>query len=185
MKPWQRIEPTTVHKVGYRTIISKTFKMPDGSTQTWDIKDTEGSRAAAVIALTPDNQVVIARQYRPGQEAFLNELPGGEVDSGEDSEKAALRELGEETGYVPGAIEFLGKVYKDGYSNSTTHFYLATDCTLKKGLKAPGPHEYIEVRLVSIDDLIAAAKGAQMTDIEAVFLAYDKLMQLKEKNNVQ
>jgi ADP-ribose pyrophosphatase len=36
-----------------------------------------------VIALTPDDQVVLVRQYRVGNDTVCLEIPGGMVDEGE------------------------------------------------------------------------------------------------------
>lgn len=40
--------------------------------------------------------------------------------------------------------------------------------------------EHIEVKLISIDKLLENGRKARMTDVEALFLAYDKLIKLKE-----
>lgn len=81
-----------------------------------------------VIALTPDDRVVLIRQYRPGIEAVCLEIPGGMVDEGEDAATAAARELAEETGYTAPTWQLLGKVAPNpAIQNNTLHTYLALD----------------------------------------------------------
>lgn len=178
MQQWERIEPTIITKVGWRTIVTKTFKMPDGQTATFDTKDGEGTRCIGTIALTPDNQVVIARQFRTGPEKVMDEIPGGGLEPGEDPATAATRELAEETGYKPGAIEHLGDVYKDAYTNCIWHYFLAKDC-VQVSDQALDTNEHVDVALISIDELFSNAQTANMTDVEAVFLAYEKLQELR------
>ncbi len=65
----------------------------------------------SVLALTPRDEVVLVRQFRPGCHRDCLECPGGLVDLGEDPTFAGIRELREETGYVGGHTESLGLVY--------------------------------------------------------------------------
>ena len=88
---WKRVDPTTTTKVDRRTVVIKTFEMPDGQTHPFATFNHETLRCAAVIALTPDNRVVVARQFRPGPEKIMDELPGGGVKDGEDPQAAAER----------------------------------------------------------------------------------------------
>lgn len=175
---WTRIEPTAVTKVGWRTVVTKTFVMPDGETQTFGTIGNEGQEFVAVIGLTPDNKVVVARQFRVGPEKVYQELPGGFVDKGEALEVAALREFQEETGYKPNDITYLGGYHKGAYMNATWHVFWATGCekVAEQELEA---EEHIEIDLISIDQLIENGKTDAMTDATAVLMAYDKLLQVK------
>lgn len=178
MKEWQRVGPTHHHTVGYRKLVTKNFKMPDGSIQSFDTKNPEGSMGVATLALTQTNKVIIARQFRPGPEIIMDELPGGEANNGEGPEQAARRELIEETGYEPGGMKYIGPVYKDAYTNTVWNYYLATNCR-KVAAQSLDEHEHADVRLISIDKLLANARNGLMTDVEAVFLAYDFIKNLK------
>jgi ADP-ribose pyrophosphatase len=81
-----------------------------------------------VIALTPDDRVVLIRQYRAGLDAVCLEIPGGMVDPGEDAATAAARELEEETGYTAPRWRPLGVVAPNpAIQNNRLHSFLALD----------------------------------------------------------
>jgi ADP-ribose pyrophosphatase len=179
MKPWKRIEPTTVTKVGWRTVVTKNFIDNQGRRQVFDTLSPEGMHTAAVLALTADNQVVVARQFRTGPELVMDELPGGYVDDNEEPQAAALRELLEETGYQPESIEPMGIVRIAGEANQTGHYFFARNCTRRKGQHLED-EEDVEVDLISISQLLHNARHGRMTDAAAVLMAYDKLMKIQE-----
>lgn len=178
---WQRTDPTKVTKVGWRTIVSKTFVLPNGKSSEFDTINPEDFAAAGVIALTKDSKVIIARQFRPGPEKLIDEIPGGLVDPGETPEIAARRELLEETGYEAGILKPLGVAYKDSFMNGKFYYYLATDCKLVNETPENGEHEFIDVILKSIPEFIDDAKKGLLTDPFAVLAAYDDLTVINKK----
>jgi ADP-ribose pyrophosphatase len=178
METWSRKDNPEEIKVGWRHLVRKVFSDPNGMEREYYTKERIGSIAIATIALTSQNRVIVAEQFRPGPEEVLEELPGGGHEPGESLELAARRELHEETGYAPGQMEYLGKVYKDAYTNTAWHFFLARDC-VKDGDQHTDDGEFINVKEISIAQLFENARNAKMTDTDAVFLAYEKLKELE------
>ena len=69
------------------------------------------SDGAGVIVVRDDGSVLL--QHRDDKPSIPYAgywcLPGGAVEKGEDFEKAAIRELTEETGYIPKEVFFLAE----------------------------------------------------------------------------
>ena len=183
MQSWERIEPTVRTKIDYHDVIVKTFKLPDGNIATRTTFLAEGKRAAGVIALTPDNKVIVGKQFRPGPEKIMTEIPGGYVDEGEEPEAAARRELEEETGYVPEGMIPLGEFDRDSYLNGKWYYFLALNCKLVDEARVGDEDEFIDVELISIDEFIENAKASRMSDPVAVLAAYDQLRELQKETN--
>lgn len=75
MKPWPYAEEPEEIKLGWRTLVRKVFTDPDGVKQEYYTKDLAQQVSVAVIALTKDNKVVVAEQFRPGPELIMQEIP--------------------------------------------------------------------------------------------------------------
>jgi 8-oxo-dGTP pyrophosphatase MutT (NUDIX family) len=69
--------------------------------------------AVNVIALTPDRQLVLVRQFRAGSGHDSLEPPGGLLEPDEDPCEAGARELLEETGYAGDRAVFLGSAWSN------------------------------------------------------------------------
>ncbi len=91
----------------------------------------EGRDSANVIAITPEREVVLVRQYRFGIQDYTLELPGGLMETGESLQAAAMRELVEETGFTGTDWTYLGKVPSNPvFMNSYIHHWVLQDAHL-------------------------------------------------------
>jgi len=109
MQPWETQSSAVVADYGIFRVRKDHCRSPR-TQRTHDFWVLETTDWVNVVALTPDEQVVLVRQYRFGSQRATLEIAGGTVDPGEDPVDAAARELREETGYVPESVILLGAV---------------------------------------------------------------------------
>ena len=118
--------------------------------------------AAAVLALTPDDRVILVKQFRPAIRQTLTEIPAGLLDmEGEDALSCASRELFEETGYRHRAMEFLGGTYTSaGFADEYVHLFWARASAEPEG----SPEEGIEVVQEPFERMVSAARAGRVRD---------------------
>ncbi len=150
----------------YRNIEDVLYEMPDGRKLTYSLVHV--GRVVCALALTKDEKVVLARQYRPGPDRILDELPGGGVEPSETPEAAIRRELLEETGYAAGRLVSLGTPCDCAYTTVDRHAFLALDCE-KVGEPTPDGSEWIEVVLKPVPEFFAQVLAGDCTDLEVGF----------------
>jgi ADP-ribose diphosphatase len=170
-QPWELLDERK-RTGGWLPVVTRTYRMPDGSTSDWDIHDP-GFTTVGVLALTPEGDVVLARQFRPGPAEILFDLPGGIVDPGETIAEAAARELAEETGYTGAAMEVVAGCWAFGASTWRRHVAVARNCTVTQPVTSWGGDEYCEPVVMSVQDFRTVLRRGETTDIDLGYLALD------------
>jgi ADP-ribose pyrophosphatase len=156
---------------GFVQVTTVTYRLPDGRRADWDL--VTGPDAVAVLALTRSKEVILARQFRLGPAAILDELPGGLVDPGEMPAEAAGRELLEETGYR-GKVELVGWLPPAANMTRRNWVAVAQDCE-RVAEPSLGPYEYIEVVTRPLEVFRRDLRSSRITDLGSAYLALDHL----------
>ncbi|QIL46169.1 NUDIX hydrolase [Vagococcus coleopterorum] len=108
-------------------LVVDQVSLPSGQESTRELILHRG--AVGILAITPEDKIILVEQYRKALEQTLIEIPAGKLEI-EDKEPiaCAARELEEETGMRPG---WLKPVYSfqgsPGFSNEVLHLFEAGD----------------------------------------------------------
>lgn len=167
---WEKLSDEVVYN-GYRKIVKKTYRLPSGRVTSFDIK-LEGP-AVSILALTPEQKIIVIRQFRPGPEEILLELPGGGLDQNKTPKQCAEEELLQETGFR-GELKFLCTSRKDAWSTHLKHNFVATNCQKVQEQKL-GPNEFIALDLIALSELRELLRQGKIADFETAYLGLDYL----------
>ncbi len=128
-----------------------------------------------VVAITPDNKMLMVKQFRKAIEAETIEIPAGKLEHGEDPQICGMRELEEETGYKAKEFISLGFLYPSpGFTDEKTYIYLAKD--LYKGTVNPDEDEFLDILEIPIEEIHSMITKNEINDAKTV-IGYYKAME--------
>ena len=120
-----------------------------------------------IVPVTPDNKILMVRQYRYPMEEELLEIPAGKLSDGEDPYHCAVRELSEETGCSAGKIVDLGAVYPSpGFCREMLYIFLALD--LKQGQMHLDENELLSVEAFGFEELMEMIMANKLPDAKSI-----------------
>ena len=120
--PWKKISSQTLGDFRIFSLRSDRKVSPRNGTEH-DFFVISCVNWVNVIAVTPDQQLVMVEQYRHGSDAVELEIPGGMVDATDASPAiTAQRELREETGYAGENARVIGEIRPNPAIMSNTCF---------------------------------------------------------------
>ncbi len=163
-KHWTTLETRELFKSPFFRLRSEKIELPDKrifpNYYTIDFTDWVN-----VVPITTSGEIVLISQYRHPVGETLVEIPGGAIDprSKETPAEAAVRELAEETGYVPKDLKLVGThIPNPALQSNKLWTFVATGCE-KKLEQNLDEFEDIEVFTASKDKTYKMITGGEIT----------------------
>jgi ADP-ribose pyrophosphatase len=148
------LSSVTLHRGRIFDVVHDEVELPSGLRQSLSVVRHPG--AVGVVALFSDGSVALVRQYRHAIGRELLEIPAGRLEAGESPERAALRELEEETGLRGSHPEPLGSFFPaPGFCSEELHLFVVRDPQPVSADRAPhDADEELSVRLVPLSEAL-------------------------------
>jgi len=126
---WSTLSTQMMYSGSVFSVHEKTSRAPDGRQGLFSlIKARDWAVVVPILGRGADAKLLMVRQYRHGSDNPSLEFPGGVVETDEAPDKAAARELAEETGYLPGTLLHAGTVYPNpAIQGNRYHVFIAMD----------------------------------------------------------
>ena len=127
----------------------------------------ERTSSVGIVAITQDDEIILIKQYRKAIDKEIYEIPAGMIDFGEEPQKAALRELKEETGFDAKKSEYLLETYSSpGFTNEKIFIFYAEDLIL--GEQDLDEFENLSVEKIKFDEAIKLISLGEIIDSKSV-----------------
>lgn len=147
-------------------------ELPDGMRFTQYV--ARMPRCAMTLVLNNDSEVLLMYRHRFIIDRWVWELPGGYVDHAEDVAFAAAREVEEETGWRPRAMEHLVTYQPSiGTLDQPQEIYLSRGADLTD--TAPDINEAEDIRWFPLPDAVAMIDRGEIVGAATVVALYRAL----------
>jgi ADP-ribose pyrophosphatase len=146
---WKKKGEVIIRTSPYYAQAEKEYILPNGKLKMAYVGHHKPF--AIGLALVKDTEeVILVREYRPGPEQVMIDLPCGAINKGEDPAVAMKRELEEETGWT-GTPELVNVTFTGPYSDQKRHTFLLRDC-VKLGPQRLDHDEFIQVVTMPLEE---------------------------------
>lgn len=173
LKKWKTIKSKMVLDHPWCKVRQDEIELPNGEVID-DYFVSIKPDVALILPITSSSEIVFVRQYRHAVGEFFLELPAGSFNpTKESAQTAAVRELAEETGYIPQDVIKIGTLYdKPSKDTNQIHLFLAENVS-KAAEQNLDITEEIEVVLIPIESVLEKIAQGEISvagTVAALFL---------------
>ena len=173
LKKWKTLKSKMVLDHPWCQVRQDEIELPNGKIID-DYFVSIKPDVAMVLPITSSKEIIFVQQYRHAVGEFFLELPAGNFDpTKESAEVAAIRELKEETGYIPQKIRKIATLYdRPSKDTNQIHLFLAENVS-KFGEQQLDITEEIEVVVIPVESVLNKIAQGEMSvagTIAALFL---------------
>ncbi|OCX54840.1 NUDIX hydrolase [Mucilaginibacter sp. PPCGB 2223] len=166
---WSVLEQEDISPSPWFPLTRETVKLPGGQILN-DYYFAPLGDVVQVLALTPQHEVILVKQYKHGLGDILLELPGGMQQPGKGLIDSAIAEMEEETGVKTTADKLisLGRIAINPTKlKQVTYGYLLFDAEFNSTQK-PDPSEVIELITLPAPQVLQMVKDGEIWTTDSV-----------------
>lgn len=163
------IERTWLFKGHIIDVAKDTVSLPNGGTSTRELVFHNG--AVGIVAVTPEDKIILVQQFRKPVEEVLLEIPAGKIDSrdAKDPIHTALRELEEETSFTTEKLELLTAMYPSpGFSNEELWIYYTDKLIEVENPLPQDDDEFLEIVYLSFEEAKEGIRSGKIKDAKTI-----------------
>lgn len=130
MKKFKILARETICDNPWISVEKQRVVLPDGDETDWFL--TRGHQVVIVVPFLVSGEVCLQKAYKHGAGEVIFEFCAGMIESGEEPQEAAARELAEETGLCAQEMIFVGEAFGNPTGSNTKYFFfVAKGCEVK------------------------------------------------------
>jgi ADP-ribose pyrophosphatase len=137
---------------------------PDGKPCKREIVEHPGGTSVLYVQ---DGKILLVKQYRYAFGETIYEIPAGKLNTGEDPEAAAKRELSEEAGIEAEELSLICEYYPTcGYSSEKIYVYEALK--VRHGIPHLDEGEFLNVEYLPVDEVWKKIRSGEIKDSKTI-----------------
>lgn len=149
-------------------LVVDQVRLPSGKESQRELILHRG--AVGILAVTPNDEIILVEQYRKALESTLLEIPAGKLEeTDQEPVDCARRELEEETGFKAGQMTHLYSLQgSPGFSNEVLHLYQGSELVKVANPLPQDEDELIKLHYLSFSEAVEAVATGKITDAKTI-----------------